>query len=446
MEDLNKIFTELSEKVITTLGPQGRYVAFEKTGRLTKDGATVAKYLPSIATTKEESFIAMMLEDLTRSANRNGDGTTSSVVLASSILKNGIKDDKSLGEAHAKLSAHIKSKSSTDISILDTVIDVAGHPTTNDIVKEAYRASKEVTVTHNPSHIKTTLRTVSGISIPTPLHMGFEHCFDMKDAFIVMYEGDIQYGSDLGTIIEQYLTVSGEGRGLVFMARSFSEAFMEYAQDIYTKNLGKTAILPVKLPWRGSKLKDYLIDIASIIGGQPVPADELMHASFSEVAGVSSVYADNYNTILTDLELSATAKSRHNKLLDDLEVEASKSKSSYRYEELLERTRFFETSYSEIMVGASTLAEASEVFTRTQDAVASAKAFLSSGAVPGGGQAFKGVDLGFYNYLTTAIENKLLENGTTISEGVYDATDVVINSLDTAVSLAKTVNRIKYVI
>src|SRR5471030_2900733 len=83
----------LNNAVRVTLGPKGRNVVIDKSfgaPRITKDGVTVAKEIELAE--KFENMGAQMVREVASKANdQAGDGTTTAVVLAHSIVKESTK-------------------------------------------------------------------------------------------------------------------------------------------------------------------------------------------------------------------------------------------------------------------------------------------------------------------------------------------------------------------
>src|SRR6202011_3695705 len=83
----------LNNAVRVTLGPKGRNVVLDKSygaPRITKDGVTVAKEIE--LEDKFENMGAQMVREVaSKTADRAGDGTTTATVLATSIIKEGLK-------------------------------------------------------------------------------------------------------------------------------------------------------------------------------------------------------------------------------------------------------------------------------------------------------------------------------------------------------------------
>src|SRR5579864_5605768 len=83
----------LADAVKVTLGPKGRNVILDKSygaPRITKDGATVAKEIE--LSDKFENMGAQMLREVASKTNDlAGDGTTTAVVLAQAIVREGTR-------------------------------------------------------------------------------------------------------------------------------------------------------------------------------------------------------------------------------------------------------------------------------------------------------------------------------------------------------------------
>ena len=91
-EQLVKGINILADAVVSTLGPNGRNVVIEKQGespQSTKDGVTVAKHIASTDPV-ENLGIDLVREASVKTADKAGDGTTTSTLLAREMIKNGL--------------------------------------------------------------------------------------------------------------------------------------------------------------------------------------------------------------------------------------------------------------------------------------------------------------------------------------------------------------------
>src|SRR3954467_14070091 len=83
----------LCDAVKVTLGPKGRNVLLDKSygaPRITKDGVTVAKEI-ELADKFENMGAQMVREVATKTNDITGDGTTSAIVLAQAIIREGAR-------------------------------------------------------------------------------------------------------------------------------------------------------------------------------------------------------------------------------------------------------------------------------------------------------------------------------------------------------------------
>src|ERR1035441_3542708 len=84
----------LARAVKVTLGPKGRNVAIDKkfgSPTVTKDGVTVAKEI-ELPDPYENMGAQMVKEVASKTSDAAGDGTTTAIVLAESIYKEGLKN------------------------------------------------------------------------------------------------------------------------------------------------------------------------------------------------------------------------------------------------------------------------------------------------------------------------------------------------------------------
>ena len=87
---------KLSNAVTATLGPNGRNVVIARPGEYpssTKDGVTVAKSI-SLEDPIEELGVQMVKQAAIKTADIAGDGTTTSTLLASEMIRQGLNPIK----------------------------------------------------------------------------------------------------------------------------------------------------------------------------------------------------------------------------------------------------------------------------------------------------------------------------------------------------------------
>jgi chaperonin GroEL len=90
-EELVKGIDILTDAVVSTLGPNGRNVVISSGDipQSTKDGVTVAKSI-SLKDPTQELGVQLVKQAAIQTANKAGDGTTTSTVLAREMIKGGL--------------------------------------------------------------------------------------------------------------------------------------------------------------------------------------------------------------------------------------------------------------------------------------------------------------------------------------------------------------------
>jgi chaperonin GroEL len=133
---------KLNNSVASTLGPAGRTVLIKnKSGevKITKDGVTVARAFNELEDQNESLGAELAKKVSIKSANEVGDGTTTSTVLATAILEEGIKQikdgsnpvniKKGIDEAVLTVVSELKNMSTdiTDDSQIKEVATISGN-------------------------------------------------------------------------------------------------------------------------------------------------------------------------------------------------------------------------------------------------------------------------------------------------------------------------------
>ena len=92
-KQLVKGIDTLADAVVSTLGPNGRNVVIEKEHQQvqsTKDGVTVAKHI-SLKDPIENLGVSLVKDASIKTADKAGDGTTTSTLLAREMIKSGLQ-------------------------------------------------------------------------------------------------------------------------------------------------------------------------------------------------------------------------------------------------------------------------------------------------------------------------------------------------------------------
>ncbi len=484
---LYETYNEMSKVVSSTMGAQGRFVALASDGsnKITKDGATVAQALNKVqGLNTHESLCAGFLGDATRSANRLGDGTSNSITLSAEMLKLLREDEDKVVQKTLQLrdeveffTEKLKEHTNKNPKNFETVVDIAGHPDTKELVIEGLRFSENLSLSRGKVGEKTTLEKIEGSYIETDIHPDFHDTFNLKGAGVVLIDGDLNNNTDITAILSKAVQEMGVS-SLVIFARGFSEDMIVYMLEANLHSKGALKILPVVSPWIGTKKRAaYYGDIGSITSTTPIKVEDIEGKFSPDNIGKTDVVATTGSILLTNSNKSPEAQRR----LESLEKELKEVKNAKK-RELEERINLFKGKSAVLKIGAETLSDLEETYLRTLDGVSSGKNFLKEGALRGGG-----VDLVYLSnkyrknipLLSKAVsksirvimsnakhseetinkcieeakkeENKekhlnLLEGKLNNQIRVWDATGVIISSLKTATSISTTVARVEAVI
>ena len=141
---LLKGINKLNDSVSSTLGPAGRNVIIREADgsiKVTKDGVTVAKAFSKLEDPVEDIGAQMVKQVSIKSADKAGDGTTTSTLLATIMINEGVKAitqgsnavevKKGIDKAVSKVVEGLKSMSK-DISSEEQIKQVATISANND--------------------------------------------------------------------------------------------------------------------------------------------------------------------------------------------------------------------------------------------------------------------------------------------------------------------------
>ena len=144
-DKLVKGIDTLANAVVSTLGPNGRNVVIERPNQSpvsTKDGVTVAKHI-SVSDPVENLGVNLVREASIKTADKAGDGTTTSTLLAREMIKDGLQHlanganaveiKRNIDTAVKNVVDTLRKKLSEDISSEDQLEQVATVSANNDV-------------------------------------------------------------------------------------------------------------------------------------------------------------------------------------------------------------------------------------------------------------------------------------------------------------------------
>ncbi len=394
---------QIAKAVTTTMGPKGRNVALSKkwgAPNVVHDGVTVAKDI-ELKDPFENMGAQMIREAASKTNDAAGDGTTTSTLLASSIVTEGLKAvsagvdpmsmQKEITEAAEKIVSEIRKvaktvKTSEEIAQVATIsaadekigkliaeaMDKVG---SNGVITVEEGKSLDVEVSYTEG-MEFDKGYASPYFVTNPDKMESE----IENPYILITDQKISSINDMLPFLESLVKVS---KNLVIIADDIEGEAL--ATLVVNKLRGGFNVLAVKAPGFGDRRKAMLEDIAILTGGTMVSADtgrKLDSITVEDCGRADKVWANKDNCrIIGGKGSKADLEARVN----SIKREMANTESEFDREKLGERLAKLSGGVAVIQVGAATEIEMNEKKERVKDAVEATKAAVEEGIVVGGG-------------------------------------------------------------
>jgi len=402
---------KLNNSVASTLGPAGRTVLIkEQSGeiKVTKDGVTVAKAFQELEDQTESIGAELAKKVSIKSANEVGDGTTTSTVLATAILEEGIKQindgsnpvniKKGIDEAVSIVVSKLKEMATeiTDDSQIKEVATISGNNDTeigNLIATALDKVGRDGIVTIEESKTgETSLEVVEGMQFDR----GFKSPYFvtdndamaaiLDDPYVLIFDGRITQAAELLNVLNK---VSSESKPLLIVAEDIDNEAL--ATLIVNKMRGTVQVVAVKAPDFGDRRTMALEDLATVTGGQVLSKnkghklDKLQPIQFTELLGSArKVSVTKETTTIIDGKGTEEAITER---AASIKTQLDNASSAFEKEKLQERLGKLIGGVAIINVGGNSEIEIKEKKDRVEDALFATKAALDEGIVAGGGTA-----------------------------------------------------------
>tara|TARA_B100000287_G_scaffold282411_1_gene266084 strand:+ start:799 stop:2442 length:1644 start_codon:yes stop_codon:yes gene_type:complete len=397
---------KLADAVTSTLGPSGRNVIIEQdmgNPVSTKDGVTVAK---SIALKdKVENLGAQIVKQAAiKTADYAGDGTTTSTLLAQTILQKGIEHmdagsnaviiKKGIDTATSEVVDYLE-KNSVDITEEEQLKQIATISANNDkevgnLISTAMdKVGRDGVVTIEESKTgETYLETVEGMQFDrgykSPYFVTDNNSMTsiLKDPYILLVDKRLNQVKELLPILE---AVSQQNKSLLIIADDIDGEALSTL--VVNKMRGILACAAVKAPDFGDRKKAMLEDIAVLTGGTVVSTEKGMRLDKFDSAWLGKA---NKATVSKDTTTIIDAKGEEEKItqrVEEIKTQIDESNSPFEKENLQNRLAKFIGGVALVHVGGHTEIEMKERKDRVEDALHATKAALEEGILPGGGIA-----------------------------------------------------------
>ena len=433
---LKKGVDKLAQAVKITLGPKGSNVILDKgfgSPVITNDGVTIAKEIE--LEDKVENLGAEVLKQAAEKTNDiAGDGTTTAVVLAWSIITAGLKNvtagadalsikrgiDKAVKAVIKELKnisqkvdnhdeiANVGSISADDKEIGNMIANIFDEVGKNGVItveeSKTLGLSKEVVkgLQFNKGYISPYMITDSEKMESI-----------LEDPYIVITDKKITIIQEILPLLDK-IVQSGK-KDLLIIADDLSGEAL--ATLILNKLRGTFNVVAVKTPGFGDNKKELMEDIAIITGSKIISEEiglKLDKTELDDLGHARRIVINKDNTTIIDG--GGDAENIQNRM-KQIKKQLENTDSDFDKEKLEERLAKLSGGIAVIKVGAATEVEQKEKQHRVEDAVRATKAALEEGVVPGGGIAL-------------LRSSKALDNIQTDNEDQKIGVDIVLRSLE----------------
>ena len=397
----------LADAVTSTLGPNGRNVVYTDGQSVfsTKDGVTVAKNINYLEDPIEELGIKMIKQAAIKTADNAGDGTTTSTLLAQSMVNaglnhlnngsNAVEIKRGIDRAVKQLVESLRKELKEDISSEEQLEQVATISANNDpeigkLIAEAMKKVGREGVVHveESKTGETYLETVEGMQFErgykSPYMVTDNNSMTaiLNDVYVLIIDKKVSQVKELLPVLE---SISQQNKSILVIAEDIEGEAL--AALIVNKARGILKSAAVKAPDFGDRRKLILEDIAILTGGQVISSEKGMKLEkfdSSWLGQARSVTISKDTTTIVDGKGDETKiEARINELMEQIEL----AKTPFEKEKLQERLAKFVGGISIVHVGGNTETEVKERKDRFDDALHATKAAIEEGIVPGGGVA-----------------------------------------------------------
>ena len=456
---------KLATAVKSTLGASGKCVIYEDArGKpvITKDGVTVAESV--VLYDPVENIGATLIKEASKNTVKEaGDGTTTAIVLAQSLLKeiNNEENNSSIREIKEGVNSGLEkinkylNKSSIEIKG-DLLEHVSSISCNNDkelgkIISEAYRkvGNDGVVLMEESNSEETYMDIVDGVQIDSGLISSHfitdkdKQRSELDNPLVLIVSSEIPNVRRIQNILEHVIKTK---RALLIVAPVAQQLKTALLMNKVKGNIEVNIIDP---PGFGNTKQDTIEDLAIITGAKVMNeelGDDLELIQPDCLGEVVKSVTDDKNTVLTVDMSNKKVKERIKSVKSLLKEE----KNGFLKEKLQQRLAMLSGSVGIVFVGANSAVELKEKKDRVDDAIYATKAALQEGIVSGGGIAllnaantikpenigekilFEAVKAPFKTILANAgIEN--YEIPANIGEGYNVITGKTVNMIDTGI-------------
>lgn len=415
---------KLANAVKVTLGPLGRNVVIENAmaPHVTKDGVTVARSI--FFKDKIENIAAQILKQAAdKTASVVGDGTTTSTVLAQSMINLGLKNiiagsspigiKRGIDKTAAKLVELVQSKSLKLNNNVERIKQVATISANNDtkigsMIADAIAevGNEGVVIAQEGKSLDSYVDYMMGMQYnhgylsPYFINNNNTLSCEFDNPYIFIYDGVLSNINELIPVLEK---TSSSGKPLLIIA----DDVVGQALGLLVVNVVRAGmkVCATKAPGFGLQRKDLLLDIAAVIDAKIVNKETLEEFQINHLGSAKRVVVKKGETSIID---GSGIESDIEERINIIKQQIADEKSDYEKEKLQRRLSKLTSGAAIIHVGAATEIELKEKKDRIDDAIYATKAAIESGYLPGGGASLIHLYEEIDNFIISLADDELI--------------------------------------
>ncbi|AYJ01042.1 chaperonin GroEL [Candidatus Phytoplasma ziziphi] len=393
----------LANTVKLTLGPKGNNVALEKSHGLpviVNDGVTIAKEIK--LTEPFQNMGAQLLREAATKTNDNaGDGTTTAIVLAQSMIHKGFQFvnsgaksvlvKKGILVASKKVIEQILKKSkpiSTQEEIANIATLSSGSKEIGEIIVSAMNkvTQKGIISIGESKGLETELEVVEGMQYDKGYLSSIfvnklsNMSVELERALILVTDHKINNINEINHLLEE---VKAKSQPLLIIANSFDNDVINILA--LNKFHGILNIAATEAPDFGDNQKELLKDIAILTKANFISKDldmQLQNIKIEDLGQIKKAIIKQDNTILMGTDKSSDLTKR----IEEIENHIQNTNNEHELKNLKSRLAKLSGGVAVIKVGAATEIELKERKLRLEDALNAAQAAVTEGILVGGGK------------------------------------------------------------
>jgi len=454
---------KLNDAVASTMGPLGSYVMYDTTlgPKTTKDGVTVVSRF-ALEDLTENMGAHMLKLASAKVADSAGDGSSSVVVMATELIKEGFKTNiapiilkRELEEEKDSILNLLETLSNPIEGDSDLISDIATLAANNDrvlgnLVAESYKLSGKYGLirVEDGKSSKSTIENKEGYSfkrsflspyfVTNPRDLSTEY----EDVYVCLYNNKIRYKDDIIPLLE----IASKSQKPVLL---ICESLEGEALTLTLANLAAQRIkfVAVEAPGYGIRRKELLEDIALITEGTNMDNDlalSLKDIKESHLGVAKKIIVDKVSTTILINKSEELASKIEEKIQTLKSQLANKDLNSYEREKITERMAKLASKLVVIKVGGANEVEVNEIRDRLDDSIRAVRSALEEGIVPGCGKTYWLLSMhttsnvlkkGLRSIIKTVLENANTDYETVVNyrdfgntQNTYDAINKVVGN------------------